>query len=120
MSSASLPLTRALRRIDHLAAQRLPAQQLVESVADELQAAMAVEGLFMAATDPDTMLGLGAGVVHGMPETLCHPFWEYEFEVPDFNKFTELARARRATSPTCTPRRAGAPSAARAGASCTR
>src|SRR3954451_25283622 len=95
MSSASLPLTRALRRIDHLAAQRLLAQQRVESAADELQAAMAVEGLFMAATDPDTMLGLGAGVVHGMPETLCHPFWEYEFEVPDFNKFTELARAPR-------------------------
>ena len=56
---------------------------------------MAVDGLFMAATDPDTMLGLGAGVAHGMPHTVCAPFWEYEFEVPDFNKFSDIARGRR-------------------------
>jgi DNA-binding CsgD family transcriptional regulator len=48
----------------------------------------------MAATDPDTLLGLGAGVVRGMPPTVCAPFWEYEFEVPDFNKFSNLARGR--------------------------
>src|SRR5947208_3579727 len=90
MSSASLPLTRAVRRIDDLVAQRLPAQQLVESVAEELYAAMPIDSLFITATDPDTMLGLGAGVVHGMPDTVCRPFWEYEFEVPDFNKFDEL------------------------------
>ena len=50
----------------------------------------------LAATDPDTLLGLGAGVVHGMPATVCQPFWEYEFEVPDFNKFSDLARGPRA------------------------
>jgi DNA-binding CsgD family transcriptional regulator len=27
-----------------------------------------------------------------MPHTVCAPFWEYEFEVPDFNKFSDLAR----------------------------
>ena len=92
---ASRDLARAARRIDVLAAQQLPTQRLIEGVADELHSAMAVDGMFMAATDPDTMLGLGAGVVHGLPDAVCGPFWEYEFEVPDFNKFTDLARAPR-------------------------
>src|SRR3954454_7604932 len=94
-SSASRRLTRAARRIDALAAERLPTQRLVEGVADELRAAMPVDAVLMAATDPDTLLALGAGVAHGMPPTVCRPFWEYEFEVPDFNKFSDLARGPR-------------------------
>src|SRR3954447_22038618 len=94
-SSASRRLTRAARRIDALAAERLPTQHLVEGVADELRAAMPVDAVLMAATDPDTLLALGAGVAHGMPHTVCRPFWEYEFEVPDFNKFSDLARGPR-------------------------
>ncbi len=94
-SSASRELARATRRIEALAAERLPTQRLVERVAAELRAAVPVDALVLAATDPDTMLGLGAGVVHGMPATVCAPFWEYEFEVPDFNKFNDLARGRR-------------------------
>ena len=92
----SAPLTAArVRRIESLAAQQLPTQRLIESVADELRDAMEVDSLFMAATDPDTLLGLGAGVVRGLPGSACAPFWEYEFEVPDFNKFCDLARAPR-------------------------
>jgi DNA-binding NarL/FixJ family response regulator len=94
-SSASLKLARAVRRIDALGAEQLPTQRLVETVADELEAAMPVDALVLAATDPDTLLGLGAGVVHDVPQTVCNPFWEYEFEVPDFNKFTDLARGPR-------------------------
>ena len=94
-SSASLTLKRAVRRIDALAAERLPTQRLVEGVAEEVRGALAVDSVFMAATDPDTLLGLGAGVAHGMPHTVCRPFWEYEFEVPDFNKFSDLARGPR-------------------------
>jgi DNA-binding CsgD family transcriptional regulator len=56
---------------------------------------MPVDALVMAATDPDTSLALGAGIVRDMPHTVCMPFWEYEFEVPDFNKFSDLARAPR-------------------------
>src|SRR4051795_144890 len=95
MPATSLRFARAVRRIDTLAAEQLPTQRLIEAVADELRAAMPVDALVLAATDPDTLLGLGAGVVHGMPQTVCRPFWEYEFEVPDFNKFTELARGPR-------------------------
>src|SRR3954453_8323308 len=94
-SSASRDLVRAVRRIDALATERLSTQHLIEGVAEELHAAMPIDALVMAATDPDTMLGLGAGVAHGMPHTVCSPFWEYEFEVPDFNKFNELARGPR-------------------------
>jgi DNA-binding CsgD family transcriptional regulator len=94
-SSASLGLARAARRIDALAAEELPAQQLLEGVAEQLHTAMPIDAMVIAATDPDTMLGFGAGVVHEMPHTMCAPFWEYEFEVPDFNKFTDLVRGPR-------------------------
>src|SRR4051794_9672987 len=95
MPATSLRFARAVRRIDTLAAEQLPTQRLIEAVADELRAAMPVDALVMAATDPDTLLGLGAGVAHGMPHAVCQPLWEYEFEVPDFNKFGDLARAPR-------------------------
>jgi DNA-binding CsgD family transcriptional regulator len=94
-TTASRNLASAARRIDALAADRLPTQQLIEGVADELRAAMPIDALVMAATDPDTLLGLGAGVAQGMPHVVCAPFWEYEFEVPDFNKFSDLAQAPR-------------------------
>ena len=94
-ASVSTKLGRAERRIDALASERLSAQALVEAVAEELRAAVPVDALIVAATDPDTLLGLGAGVVHAMPQCMCSPFWEYEFEVPDFNKFTDLAHGPR-------------------------
>ena len=94
-STASRNLARGVRRIDALAAEQLPTQQLIEGVAEELRTAMPIDALVMAATDPDTLLGLGAGVVYEMPHVVCAPFWEYEFEVPDFNKFSDLARAPR-------------------------
>jgi hypothetical protein len=93
--TVSRDLERATRRIHGLASERLPAQALVEGGADELRAAVPVDSLLVAATDPDTLLALGAGVVHGMPHTVCSPFWEYEFEVPDFNKFIDVARGPR-------------------------
>src|SRR5919202_1888498 len=93
--TVSRDVARAVRRIDALASERLSAQALVEAVAEELRAAVPVDALIVAATDPDTLLGLGAGVVQEMPQCMCSPFWEYEFEVPDFNKFTDLAHGPR-------------------------
>ncbi|MCU0313488.1 MAG: helix-turn-helix transcriptional regulator, partial [Solirubrobacteraceae bacterium] len=40
-------------------------------------------------------LAIGVGAVQALPQSLCQTFWEYEFEVPDFNKFSDLARAER-------------------------
>src|ERR687883_1461472 len=94
-ASVSTKLARAQRRIDALCGQQLPTQHLVEGIAEELRAAMPVDAMIVAATDPDTLLALGAGVVQGMPQSMCSPFWEYEFEVPDFNKFSDLAASPR-------------------------
>ncbi len=92
------PFARAARRIDALAGEQLPARPLLDAISAELRAAMPIDALFMAATDPQTGLAMGAGVVHDMPQTVCRPFWEYEFEVPDFNKFHDLARGPRAVA----------------------
>lgn len=61
----------------------------------ELRGAVPIDALFMASADPQTGLAMGADVVHDMPQTVCRPFWEYEFEVPDFNKYEDLARGPR-------------------------
>jgi DNA-binding CsgD family transcriptional regulator len=86
---------RAAARIEALCAARLPAQDLIGGVAHEIRVAISADSLFVAATDPDTLLCIGAGVVHDMPDTVCAPFWAYELEVPDFNKFADLARGPR-------------------------
>ena len=83
--------SRARHRIEAACSAGLDAQELLDTVADELCPAIGADGLFLAATDPETLLGLGAGLVQGIPDTVCAPFWEYEFEVPDYNKFTDLA-----------------------------
>jgi len=85
----------ASHRIDDACAAGLGAQELLEAVTDELQRVLRSDALFFAATDPDTTLVLGIGAVRALPETLCKKFWEYEFEVPDYNKFAEIARAQR-------------------------
>ncbi len=82
----------ALDRIDHLTSEGLDPTAMLEAVGAELSAVVGAEGMFIAATDPETMLGLGSGFVHNMPEEMCEPFWAYEFEVPDFAKFVDLAR----------------------------
>ncbi len=82
----------AAARIEDLASAGLPAQQLIEGVADQIGRVVPNDSLFFSATDPDTSLMLGAGVVRGMPDAVCGPFWEFEFEVPDFNKFNAIAR----------------------------
>src|SRR3954471_22147802 len=86
---------RAIERIESLSSQQLTTQGFIEGVAEQLRATLPIDGLFMAATDPETLHVRRAGVAHGMPETVCAPFWEYEFEVPDFNKFSDLARGPR-------------------------
>ena len=91
----SSQLAFAVRRIETIAQQRPATQPLLEAVAEEIRTALSVDALVLAATDPHTLLGLGAGIVQGMPSSTCAPFWEYEFEVPDFNKFCDLARAPR-------------------------
>lgn len=94
-ATAAKGMARAAERIHALCTAGLPAQELIQRVAGQIRAAVPADALFMAATDPDTLLALGAGVVEGLPERVCAPFWAFEFEVPDYNKFTDLAHGRR-------------------------
>jgi DNA-binding CsgD family transcriptional regulator/PAS domain-containing protein len=73
----------------------LEAQELLETVSSELARVLRSDALFVAATDPDTTLAIGVGAVRALPQSLCQTFWEYEFEVPDYNKFSDLVRADR-------------------------
>lgn len=81
-----------LARIEGACVSGLTAQALLEAVAEHLPRAVPMDGIFTAATDPDTMLTIGAGLAHGMPDSVCGPYWEHEIEIPDYNKFTDLAR----------------------------
>ena len=97
--------------------KRLPTQQLIEGVADELRAAMPIDALFLAATDPDT---------HARPRRRrrarhaarpCARRSGSTSSRSPTSTSSPTSRAVRGRSPTCTPRPAGARSAARAGAS---
>jgi len=81
----------ALEALEHLATQDLSTQETCEQVVDRITRAIEVDSFFAAATDPDTGLCLGAGMSYSMDSSVCHPFWEHEFLVPDFNKFADLA-----------------------------
>ena len=52
------------------------------------------DGYFVGATDPETTLSLGAGIVHDLPYDACQPTWDHEFLVPDYLKFADIARER--------------------------
>ncbi len=84
-----------LARIEGACASGLSAQELLLAVAEHLQRAVPFDAILAAATDPDTMLSAGAGLVRGAPQTLAAPFWEHEIEIPDYNKFAELAAGPR-------------------------
>lgn len=84
----------AVGRIEELCGQGLPAQELLEEVAVVVARATEAEAFFAGATDPETGLCLGPGVVHNMDESVCIPFWEHELHVPDFNKFSDMGPDR--------------------------
>ncbi len=98
-NTAVLPGTRrSVERIDEACAANLAPGELLDRVVQEIDEVMPTTALFVQAVDPETMLGMGAGMVRGLPERMCEPFWAYEFEVPDFNKFTDLVRGPRAVA----------------------
>ena len=73
----------------------LPAQQLLEEVGRRIDRVVPSDGYFLAATDPETLLCIGAGVVQDLPLDQCQPTWDYEFHVPDYLKFVDIAAADR-------------------------
>ena len=83
----------ALEAIERAASDELSPQQAVEAIVHQVATAIDADAFFATATDPETGLPLSAGVTWNLPDSLCAPFWEHEFFVPDYNKFTHLTAA---------------------------
>ena len=98
MATALRSSESTLDAIARLADAGLSAQELMEQVAERVERVVPTDGYFLAATDPDTTLSIGQGVVSQVPEDQCTPTWDYEFLVPDFLKFTDIARSGRSVA----------------------
>jgi DNA-binding CsgD family transcriptional regulator len=84
----------ALEAIERLAvSEDLSTQQVIEEIVNRIMGVIQTDAFFAGATDPDTGLCLGAGMAYNLAEGVCHPFWEHEFLVPDYNKFADLTPA---------------------------
>ena len=83
----------ALEAIERLASEDLSAQQVAEELVARIADVIRIDAFYAGATDPDTGLCLGAGTVYNLAEGVCHPFWEHEFLIPDYNKFADLTAA---------------------------
>ena len=73
----------------------LSAQELLEQAATRIERVVPTDGWFMAATDPETTLCIGAGLVRDLPDDQCQPHWDYEFLVPDYLKYVDIVRSGR-------------------------
>lgn len=80
----------AVDAIARLSSQRLDPQELLEEAMPRIARVVGTEAFFAAGTDPETRLCHGAGVVAGMSDEICRPYWDHELLVPDFNKFAEI------------------------------
>lgn len=87
-----------LDAIERSADEGVAAQELIEQVAARIDRVVPTDGYFLAATDPETILSIGMGVVRDLPEDWCQPTWEHEFLVPDFLKFADIVRSGRAVA----------------------
>jgi DNA-binding CsgD family transcriptional regulator len=87
-----------LGAIAEIADAGLCAQELIEQATERIARVVPADGCFFAATDPDTTLSIGQGIVVDLPAEQCQPTWDYEFLVPDFLKFADIARSGRAVA----------------------
>ncbi len=84
----------ALEAIERLAfSEDLSTQQVIEEIVRRVAGVIQTDAFFAGATDPDTGLCLGAGMAYNLADGVCHPFWEHEFLIPDYNKFADLTPA---------------------------
>jgi DNA-binding CsgD family transcriptional regulator len=88
----------SLDAIARIAEDDLATQELLEQVSERVERVVPTDGYFLAATDPETTLSIGLGVVKELPDEWCQPTWDYEFHVPDFVKFSDIARSGRAVA----------------------
>src|SRR4051795_13288187 len=93
---ATLPAAQStLDALERIANEGHSAQELLEQAAARIDRVVPTDGLFLAATDPETTLSIGTGLVRDLPAEQCQPHWDYEFLVPDYLKFADIARSGR-------------------------
>ena len=88
----------AFDAIERIAEAGLPSQELIEEVVKRIDRVIPSDGFFVGATDPQTSLVMGAGVVRDLPHDQCAPTWDYEFRVPDYMKFMDIAASGRSVA----------------------
>src|SRR3954471_5363118 len=71
----------SLGALERLADEGLSAQELLEQAAARIDRVVPTDGHWMAATDPETTLAIGTGIVRDLPAEQCQPHWDYEFLV---------------------------------------
>ena len=84
-----------LAAIEELVSADLTAQELLEETGRRIDRVVPSDGTFFGATDPETTLSVGAGFVRDLPLDQCQPTWDYEFHVPDYLKFNDIAQSGR-------------------------
>ena len=87
-----------LAAIEELMGADLTAQELLDETGRRIDRVVPSDGAFFGATDPETTLSVGAGIVRDLPEELCQPTWDYEFLVPDYLKFNDIAQSGSAVA----------------------
>jgi DNA-binding CsgD family transcriptional regulator len=93
---ATLPAAQSsLEALERLADERRPAQDFLEQAAARIDRVVPTDGYFLAATDPETTLTIGTGLIRNLPAEQCQPHWDYEFLAPDYIKFADIARSGR-------------------------
>jgi len=98
MPSALRGAESALEAIHGLARAGLTAQELLAEAARRIDRVVPSDGYFLSATDPQTTLAIGAGTIRDLPQDQCRPTWDYEFMVPDYLKFVDIAQSGRAVA----------------------
>jgi DNA-binding CsgD family transcriptional regulator len=94
--AATLPAAQSsLEALEQLANEGRSAQELLDQFALRIDRVVPTDGYFLAATDPETTLAIGTGLVRDLPAEQCQPHWDYEFLVPDYLKFADIARSGR-------------------------
>jgi hypothetical protein len=74
----------SLGALERIADGGLSAQELLAQAAARIERVVPTDGYFMAATDPETTLCTGMGIIRELPAEQCQPHWDYEFLVPDY------------------------------------
>jgi DNA-binding CsgD family transcriptional regulator len=92
--ASTLPAAESsLGALERIAGEGLEAQELLAQAATRIDRVVPSDGYFMAATDPETTLCTGTGIIRELPADQCQPHWDYEFLVPDYLKYADIARS---------------------------